>query len=267
MSFLEKFQKARDAKNSLLCVGLDPVSIFLQDTDAVPRKYFEKSGEAEGMHQFCLDVIEATQEFACAYKLNAQFALPFNMLQMQSIASAINKAGAVSIFDNKLSDIDSSNASAIFWMNRAEFDAFTFSPFAGNVAETIRDAHKFGMGTFALALMSNPGANIFMKESTVGGLRGFEWIVEECKKHQADGLVVGATNPLELVNAVKERASPQTVYLVPGVGRQHGEAAATLRALGDNTLINVGRDIIYHEDMAKKAKQYRAQFNEILGRD
>lgn len=267
MGFFEKYQSAVKRKNSVLCVGLDPVSIFQQDMGATPRKYFEKKGEAEALHDFCLDLIAQTKASACAYKLNAQFALPFSATQLQSLGSAIAEAGAVSIFDNKLSDIGSSNDAALYWVKRTEFDALTLSPFAGNVLETTAEAHKTGLGVFVLALMSNPGAQYFMKDSVVEGKKGYEWIFEQGQKADADGYVVGATNPPELLREAKARAGDRSIFLVPGIGKQGGDAKAALDILGGNVLLNVGRDILNAEDPAQKASSYRQMFNEWLGRE
>jgi len=58
--------------------------------------------------------------------------------------------------DHKLGDIGSTNESALFWISDMGFDAFTFSPFAGNIETTVDTAHKRDLGVIVLTLMSNP---------------------------------------------------------------------------------------------------------------
>ncbi|MBU1198063.1 orotidine-5'-phosphate decarboxylase [Candidatus Micrarchaeota archaeon] len=262
MSFHEKYANAREKKNSVLCVGLDPVSIFFKDTGSIPRKYFEKKDEVQGMADFCLDLVDQTKSHACAYKINAQFALPFSIRQLNEITARVSQTGAISIFDLKLSDIGSSNESAIYWMKKAGFDAFTYSPFPGNLSEVTQQAHAMDLGVIALALMSHPDARYFMTESQVERQKGFEWIAESSARNGIDGLVVGATNPPELIEACKAKAAPQTVFLVPGVGTQEGNAQTVLKILGENVLVNVGRSLIYSEDPQEKAEAYQRKFNE-----
>ncbi len=266
MRFFEKYQKVRKARNSVLCVGLDPVSLFMQEKDAVPRPYFEKAKEPDALFRFCLDLIQKTKKYACAYKVNAQYALPFSLEQLQAIGREIEEAGALGIFDLKLSDIEHSNASAMYWIKKSGFDAFTFSPFAGNIGESVAQARKEGLGIFILALMSNAGAKYFMKENLVEGVKGFEWIIGESVKHHADGFVVGATNPPDQLRICRELAGNEAVFLVPGIGRQGGDAPAALKILGENVLVNVGRDVIYSEDPQEKAKEYQQLLNAWVGK-
>ncbi|MFH0971262.1 MAG: orotidine-5'-phosphate decarboxylase [Candidatus Micrarchaeota archaeon] len=255
MSFLSKYSDVRKLKKSTLCIGMDPASIFFKEQDSIPRKYFEKGSETDGMKRFCLDVINKTAEYACAYKINAQFVIPFSLTDLQELNAAIQSKGCLSIFDLKLSDIGSSNESAIYWMKKAEFDAFTFSPFAGNIEETVRQAHDSKLGVIVLTLMSNPSAKYFMHESQVEGRKGYEWISEEVKRHSADGVVVGATNnPREMVE-IREIIGNDPLVLIPGIGKQGGDIE-TVKTAGENILVNVGRDIIYAEDPAEKAKEY-----------
>ncbi len=255
MSFIAKYTDVKKQKKSTLCIGLDPASIFFKEQDSIPREYFEKGSEADGMKRFCLDVINKTAEYACAIKINAQFVIPFSLKDLQELNAAISSKGCLSIFDLKLSDIGSSNESAIYWMRKAEFDAFTFSPFAGNIEETVRQAHDAKLGVIVLTLMSNPSARFFMGNSQVEGKRGYEWIAEEVRKQSADGVVVGATNnPREMVE-IREIIGNEPIVLIPGIGKQGGDIE-TVKTAGENILVNVGRDIIYADDPQERAREY-----------
>lgn len=263
MAFLEKYKAAKKGHDSVLCVGLDPASIFFKDADSIPRKYFEKNSEVEGMLEFCLDVVEKTSDHAVAFKPNAQFVFPFSLAQLQKLNKKISDAGCVSIFDLKLSDIGSSNESAVYWMKKAGFDAFTFSPFAGNIEEATKTAHKNNLGIFVLALMSNSEAKYFMRDGMVEGKKGYQWISEQVAKCDSDGVVVGATNEGTEMQEIRGIISPDKIILIPGIGKQGGELNV-LKQAGVNVLVNVGRSLIYSDDPAKSAEEYKRQFNEAL---
>ncbi|MFH1257851.1 MAG: orotidine-5'-phosphate decarboxylase [Candidatus Micrarchaeota archaeon] len=255
MSFLAKYSEVKKQKKSTLCIGLDPASIFFKERESIPREYFEKGSEADGMKRFCADIINKTAEYACAFKINSQFVIPFSLNDLQEITSLIEKKGCISIFDLKLSDIGSSNESAIYWMKKAGFDAFTFCPFAGNVEETVRQAHEAKLGVIVLTLMSNPSARYFMKESQIEGMRGYEFIAKEVEKFSADGVVVGATNLEREMVEIREMIGEEKIILIPGIGKQGGDMEVVKQA-GANILVNVGRDLIYSEDPEGKAKDY-----------
>ena len=68
----------------------------------------------------------------------------------------------LAILDHKLNDIGSTNNSAMYWIKEMGFDAFTFSPFAGNTKETVETAHMKDLGVIVLTLMSNPKAKGLM---------------------------------------------------------------------------------------------------------
>ncbi|HLC48602.1 MAG TPA: orotidine-5'-phosphate decarboxylase [Candidatus Norongarragalinales archaeon] len=255
MSFLAKYKDVKGVKKSTLCIGLDPASIFFKENDSIPRKYFEKGSETDGMKRFCLDTIKQTSEYACAYKINSQFVIPFSIEDLQELSDAISSKGCLSIFDLKLSDIGSSNESAIYWMKKAMLDAFTFSPFAGNLEETIRQAHEAKLGVITLTLMSNPSAKYFMRDGQVEGKRGYEWIAGEVARFGGDGVVVGATNNEREMIEIREIIGNEKIILIPGIGKQGGDLE-TVKAAGENILVNVGRDIIYADDPEGKAKEY-----------
>src|SRR5690606_14992070 len=60
MTYFDRLRAASTARDSLLCVGLDP------DPRHVP-------GGADGALAFCRKVIDATADVACCYKPNAAF--------------------------------------------------------------------------------------------------------------------------------------------------------------------------------------------------
>ncbi len=244
--FLQKYLKAREEKNSTLCIGLDPAMPGLRKENTMPNN---------DVMGFCLDIIDKTAPHACAFKANSQYIL-FNlsMEQLQELNQKIHGSGAISILDHKLSDIGPSNLAAIHSASNAGFDAITFSPFAGNIKEAVDQCHSNGLGIFVLALMSNPEAKI-QKEFTRDGMSLYEWIAAEAK--EADGLVVGLTeNAATEIQKIREIAGKDKILLCPGLGAQGGSADKLPEG---NSLINVGRDIIYSKNPSEKAREFSQQ--------
>lgn len=76
--FLEKYRNVRDEKNSVLCIGLDPLP--------------SEVNEEEILH-YCLDLVEKTSDYAAAFKPNSQFLL-FNLRvrELRELTREIHRA-------------------------------------------------------------------------------------------------------------------------------------------------------------------------------
>lgn len=261
---LEKYVKARDAKKSILCVGLDPTVKELKAKDSVPEKYFQSKDAGDGLLEFCLHIIEETGEHACAFKPNAQYvSIPMGLERMKKLNRRIHDSGAFSIMDLKLGDIGSTNQSGLYWIKEAGFDALTFSPYAGNIAECVKSARDFGLGVFVLTLMSNPESQWVQKEALFKGKPLYMKVAEEIRDSKADGAVIGATGHVtpEDIFTVRRIVGEDTVFLCPGVGAQGGDVEKLLKAGGRNLLINVSRGVIFAENPRKAAEEYRRSFS------
>lgn len=70
---------------------------------------------------------------------------------LRELTKKIHEEGVLAILDHKLSDIGSTNESALFWISDMGFNAFTFSPFAGNIQTTVDTAHNRDLGVIVLA--------------------------------------------------------------------------------------------------------------------
>ena len=266
MALLGKYLAARRAKDSVLCVGLDPASPYMRKGEqAVPAEYFRTASELEGLLTFCLEIVEKTGKWAVAYKLNAQYALPFSLADYKRITAAIKKQNSFAILDIKLGDIGSSNEACFYWAAQAGFDAVTFSPFAGNVSEAARQARERGLGLFVLTLMSNPEAGTFMR-APIANAAGttqpaYLWIAQEIAKNGIEGAVVGATNTTALeLKQIRDTVGKDVIFLVPGIGAQGGDAERIFGHGGENLLINVGRSIINSSNPRKAAEDFCANF-------
>ncbi|MBN1329025.1 MAG: orotidine 5'-phosphate decarboxylase [Candidatus Heimdallarchaeota archaeon] len=262
--FIRKYLKARDEKNSILCAGFDPAIPEQRENNIIPAKYFSDKSIEDGILEFFEDFLESVQENCCAIKPNNQYIFHFSLEAYQKMNRMIHEQGLISILDQKLGDIGSTNDSGFFWMNKMGFDAVTYSPFAGNIAESITSAHKVGMGIIALTLMSNPEAIYFMKTAQIEGKVAYEFIAQKIGELKGDGLVVGATGHVtdEDIQKIRKLAGNDPIMLIPGIGKQQGDLNKVIAYGGQNILLNVSRDILYSNNMKEAAIKYNYQFND-----
>ncbi len=264
--FLKKYQKARDEKDSILCAGFDPAIPQQREKNVMKDSYFSdgKSNE-EAILAFFDDFLESVQDSCCVIKPNNQYLFHMGIDAYKKMNKKIHEQGLISILDQKIGDIGSTNDSGFYWMKEMGFDAVTFSPFAGNIAASLESAHKAGLGLITLTLMSNPDAIYFMKEGIINGKKGYEFIAEELKINNGDGMVVGATGHVttEDIQTIRRLAGDDVVMLVPGIGKQQGDLKKIIQYGGDNVMLNVGRAILYSTDLRASVLEYNKKFNEV----
>jgi orotidine-5'-phosphate decarboxylase len=263
MGFTQLLQAAQGARDSLLCVGLDP------DPDRFPGAW---QGDAARIFDFCAAIVAATAESACAFKPQiAYFAAHRAEDQLERLIAYIHRAapGVPVILDAKRGDIGSTAemyAREAFVRYRA--DAVTLSPFMG--ADSIEPylAHP-DKGLFLLCRTSNPGGAELQAQALADGERLYEHIARLASgawnRGGQLGLVVGATVPDELARV--RALAPRLPLLVPGIGAQGGDAAATVRAgwrggaAPGPIIVNSARAILYasagadYADAARRAAQ------------
>ncbi len=259
-TFFEKLDRRARHINSLLCVGLDPH----------PEDLPEQTGKAA--EEFCLRLIEATSEFALAFKPNAAFfeALgPEGWAALQSVIQAVPDDIPV-ILDAKRGDI-SSTASAYA---RSAFevlgaDAITLNPYLGydSLTPFMTDPKK---GIFLLCKTSNAGS-VDLQDLPLGGHYHLTMVYEKIAGLATEwgageniGLVVGATFP-DALRRVRQ-AAPDQWFLAPGLGAQGADLKTAMRAGlrqdGLGLLINVSRGISRAEDLHQAAKDLVLRFRE-----
>lgn len=265
MTFIDQLQAATRDNASLLCVGLDP------DPAKFPAHL---KNDASRIHDFCAAIVDATADLVCAFKPQiAYFAAHRAEDQLERLVAHMRRAapGVPVILDAKRGDIGATAEQyAIEAFERFGADAVTLSPFMGfdSVEPYLR---RHGKGAFLLCRTSNPGGDDLQAQrlSSVAG----EPLLYEHVARLAQGpwnlngqlgLVVGATYPAEIAR-VRELA-PTLPLLIPGVGAQGGDAAATVRAglrvQGDAitgpVVVNSSRAILYasaRDDFAAAARQ------------
>jgi uridine monophosphate synthetase len=248
-SFARQLQSRVDAVDSLLCVGLDPHSAEL--TESTPTAAAE----------FCKRLIDATSDYAAAYKPNAAFFERFGadgLTALHDVHSHIPD-GIPIILDAKRGDIGSTSeayAEACLSNGKGCLGAHsvTVNPYMGSdsVEPFLRDRTK---GAWMLCKTSNRGSNDLQTLYTTartgrGSSSAAGYAVPDCgdgtqvsmmvyehiahnaaMKWNANdnvGLVVGATD-VEAIRRVRAQA-PTLWLLAPGVGAQGGDLVSSCAA-------------------------------------
>ena len=255
-------------KKSVLCVGLDT------DLNKIPKHLLADEDPAFAFNKA---IIDATKDFAVAYKINTAF------YEAQGIKGWISMEKTrryipddiFTIADAKRGDIgNTSDQYARTFFHTYPYDSVTVAPYMGE------DSVKPFLGfedkwAIVLGLTSNAGSADFQLQQC-----GDELLYQKVLKTVASWgtpdntmFVIGATRKEQLAEV--RALLPQHFFLVPGVGAQGGDVATvcgqTLIPREAGLLINVSRDIIYADssvDFAIKArfaaKRYQQEMQQCL---
>ncbi|MBA8888434.1 orotidine-5'-phosphate decarboxylase [Dokdonella fugitiva] len=244
MTFMQSLQAAWRRNDSLVCVGLDP------EPAKFPARF---AGDADAVFAFCRAIVDATADFACAFKPQiAHFAALGAEDALQRLVAYIHAThpGVPVILDAKRGDIGSTAQNyAIEAFDRYGADAVTVNPYLGrdSLQPFLDRADK---GVVILCRTSNAGAGD-LQDLVVNGRPLYQHVAAKvAREWNAHGnclLVVGATWPQQLREV---RAIVGDVpFLVPGVGAQGGdvEAVVTNGCTTDGTglLVSSSRAILY----------------------
>ena len=265
MNFIEKLTGATRKNNSLLCIGLDP------DPGLMPG--------GVDFFQLNRDIIDATGDLVCAYKLNFAFyealgGAGCDILQytVGHIPDEIPVIG-----DAKRGDIgNTAKAYAKAAFNTFNCDAVTVNPYLGY--DSIEPFLEYkDKGVFLLCRTSNPGSADFqsLECQTEGGRVPLYQIVADSasrwNKYGNIGLVVGATQPQEL-KLIRQR-HPDLPLLIPGIGAQGGDLEQAVKygtdTAGEKAIISSSRQIMYASpgpDYAQAARQAAVELRDRINR-
>ena len=246
-------------KQSFLCVGLDT------DIQKIPRHLLDTSCP---LFSFNKEIIDATAEYAIAYKPNLAFYESLGAAGWESLEKTVvyvkSKYPAIFLIaDAKRGDIgNTSSLYARAFFEKLDFDAVTVAPYMGE--DSVKPFMSYpGKWVILLALTSNRGAADFqyLKNKDTGE----ELFRSVLKASQNWGstenlmYVVGATKAEEL-KKIREIV-PNHFLLVPGIGAQGG----SLEEVAENglnsqcgLLVNSSRGIIFassEKDFAEKAAE------------
>lgn len=260
MSFVARLQAAERKADSLLCVGLDP------EPSKFPAPW---TGDASKIAEFCERIIDATKDLVLAYKPQiAYFAAHRAEDQLERVMAYLrrNAPEVPVILDAKRGDIGATAEQyAREAFERYQADAVTLSPFMG--FDSIEPYLRWsGKGAILLCRTSNPGGSDLQNRVLAdvdGQPRLYEHLARLAQttwnRNGQLGLVVGATFPEELARV--RALAPTLPLLIPGVGAQGGDAAATVRAAwrpDAPILVNSSRAVLYAgagADFATRARE------------
>ena len=257
-------------KQSYLCVGLDP------DAEKLPSHLTKDS---EGLVAFCKAIIDATLPYAVSYKVNSAFFEAFGEAgwrAMREVFIHLQTLPVFAIADAKRGDIgNTSGKYAQAFFDDMEADALTLSPYMGedSISPFLQYENKTAI---LLALTSNPGHADFEMLTLENGKKLYEQVLETSQKWPRKGglmYVIGATRSEQFAQVRK--LSPDSFFLVPGVGAQGGNLAEISR-LGFNKdiglLVNASRSIIhagmgtdFAEKAAEEAKKMQEEMKGLMG--
>ncbi|MDR2261637.1 MAG: orotidine-5'-phosphate decarboxylase [Azoarcus sp.] len=266
MDFVAALRAAWRERDSLLCVGLDP------DPARFPAAL---AGRSRVVFEFCREIVDATADLVCAFKPQiAYFAAQRAEDQLEALIGHIHARhpGVPVILDAKRGDIGSTAgmyAEEAFARYRA--DAVTVNPYMGRDSVEPYLGWR-GKGVILLCRTSNPGGSD-LQFLDVGGERLYEHVArlvaDEWNVNGNCALVVGATFPAEIAR-VRALVGDMPL-LVPGIGAQGGNIAATVMAgrTGDGAglLLNSSRAILYAsagEDFAAAARRAAAATRDAI---
>lgn len=244
--------KAIWAKQSFLCVGLDP------DPAKIPYVFGEG---VQAMESFCHAIVQATLPYAIAFKPNLAFFEQYGSEGWAALERVIDgiPADVLVIADAKRGDIGNTAgryADGLF--NGLGADAATVAPYMGR--DSVEPFTAFeNKWTILLALTSNPGADDFEFH---GEVPLFHQVLKSSQSFEgAERLmyVVGATRP-ERLKEVRELV-PDSFLLVPGVGAQGGRVEEVAKyGFNDQCglLINSSRGILYAASQSSNEEEVLA---------
>ena len=269
MTFLDMLRNAATQNNSMLCVGLDPEPTrFPATMQGNPRKIYD----------FCAAIVDATADLVCAFKPQiAYFAAHGAEDQLERLMQHLraNAPHVPVILDAKRGDIGSTAEQyAKEAFERYGADAVTLSPFMG--FDSVEPYLQYpGKGAFLLCRTSNPGGDD-LQNQRLASVDGQPLLYEHLarlaqgpwNKNGQLGLVVGAPYPAEIERV--RALAPTVPLLIPGVGAQGGDAAATVRAgwrANGPIIVNSSRAILYASggaDFADAARREAQKTRDLL---
>lgn len=255
-------------KKSFLCVGLDP------DTAKMPTHL---NGN---LFEFNKQIIDATAEYAIAYKPNLAFyevlgTRGYEMFEQTVAYLNENYPDLFVIADAKRGDIgNTSRMYASSFFEQLGVDAVTVAPYMGEDSVTPFLGYD-GKWVIVLGLTSNKGSHDFQMLHTDSGKYLFEEVMTKVATWGNHGnmmFVVGATQG-KMFEDIRH-ILPRHFLLVPGVGAQGGSLEEVAKyGMTDECglIVNSSRGIIHASNgkdfatvAATKAQEIQQQMATLL---
>ncbi len=272
--FIDRLIDKVEAKNSHVCVGLDPHLDILPSF--LVEKYMNESKDsnlalARAVLEFNKKLIDKIADIAVAVKPQIAFYELLGTAGLNTLKETIkyaNEKGLIIILDAKRNDIGSTagayaeaylglvsreNSNKKYIANKVDVDCMTINPYLGY--DGIKPfLVKKDKGAFVLVRTSNESAVDIQDLETKDGKKVFEKVGELVSQwgqpfigeygYSNLGAVIGATYPEEL--KILRKAMPHTYFLLPGFGFQGGkpqDIAAGFNDDGKGALVNSSRGI------------------------
>lgn len=276
--FGDRLAEACEAKQSHVCVGLDPRWGNLPSAITEGIDPANPAASAGAIQCYCQEVIDAVAPHTAIVKPQAAFFELLGPDGMQALAGIIQhaqRAGLLVLLDGKRGDIGSTaEGYAEAYLNPNgpwKCDALTVNPFLGEDTwqPFVKAARENGTGIFVLVKTSNPGSG-FIQDLKCDDATIYSRIAAEVQRHASDsqghssfgsvGAVVGATYPEQLAQLREQMANAW--ILIPGFGAQGGTAETVLPGFmnpsGENdrrtgAIVNSSRGIIFAYQQARYA--------------
>lgn len=287
-NFADRLVAAINAKNSRVCVGLDP------RLDQIPGSIISNAQDgkgptlvaaAEAILNFNKGIIDAVHDLVPIVKPQVAFYEMFGfhgMWAYEETCAYARSKGLLVLADIKRSDIGSTaevyaqsylgtvdlfgSDSDVF-----EVDAVTVNPYMGydSVEPFVKAASGSGNGLFVLVKTSNKtSGDIQDRVVDESGFKVHELVGQLTESWGADlvgesgyssvGAVVGATYPHEIEKL--RGLMPESFFLIPGYGAQGGVALDVKAAFdkdGLGAIVNSSRGIIFaYEKSGADADSY-----------
>jgi orotidine-5'-phosphate decarboxylase len=264
MNHSELFKNIVD-KRSFLCVGLD------SELEKIPSFLLKYK---DPVFEFNKRIIDATQQYAVAYKPNVAFYECYGTrgwISLETTLKYIKKKypGVFVIADAKRGDIgNTSKMYARAFLENMVFDAITVAPYMGEDS-VIPFLSYEGKWIALLALTSNKGAGDFQYHNE-DGIKLFERVLTVSQKWGNINnmmYVVGATRA-EMLKDIRKLV-PEHFLLVPGIGAQGGSLEEVAKFGMTNRcglLVNSSRAIIF-ADNSKNFDKTAAGIAEGIGKE
>jgi orotidine-5'-phosphate decarboxylase len=234
-------------------------------------------GDPQGFYHFCREIIDATADLACSFKPQiAYFAALGAEDQLQQICDYVreNYSHIPLIMDAKRGDIGATARQyAREAYDRYGADAVTVNPYMG--FDSVEPYMEWSdRGVIILCRTSNAGGSD-LQFLDVGGKPLYQHVAQlvaqKWNKNGQCALVVGATFPEELAQV--RAIVGDMPLLVPGIGAQGGDIAATVKSGktvgGTGMMINSSRAILYAapqagEDFAMAARRVAQETRDAI---
>lgn len=261
MNISELKQVIRD-KQSYLCVGLDT------DVEKLPAHFARNTAS---ILDFNKAIIEATSEFAAAYKINTAFYEQYGADGWEIMEKTLDliPSNCFTIADAKRGDIGNTGKMyAKAFLQNMNFDSITVSPYMGR--DSVEPFMEYGKTVIVLGLTSNAGsADVQYLQTPEGPV--YERVIEKVASWGSPDnmmFVVGATKA-EKIHGIRT-IIPDHFLLVPGVGSQGGSLEDVSRngmTSDCGLLVNSSRGIIYKsggDDFAEMARNEAQRLQEEM---